>query len=283
MVAKTFGPTQGKMAQDWVEKAVKGGGASPASLMEMQLTLFEECQLEDDSAEGGRCKELSEAIDDLTSAVEKRKEEKAEGKPFTITFGATPIQEAATKLRETASLFGPEQKQAADAWIKKVTSGQAASADAMLQEQITLFGECVLSDEGTPSNCQQLEAVLAELQAAIDVCEITPTYSSDSCNPEGVAGELKEDLKAVAEIAPDVEETEPESAPVTGRKRKAIKKFLGKFLFWRRTPVLSALDVANFLAAPQEADPALEGASVDEAVAALKAEGISDEIITRRR
>ena len=44
----------------------------------------------------------------------------------------------------------------ADAWIKKVASGDITegSMNSLLEEQITLFGECVLSEDGTPSNCQ---------------------------------------------------------------------------------------------------------------------------------
>ena len=37
--------------------------------MEMQLTLFEECQLDGDSS---KCKDLSDAIEELTAAVAER-------------------------------------------------------------------------------------------------------------------------------------------------------------------------------------------------------------------
>ena len=121
--------------------------------MEMQLTLFAECQLDDDT---GKCKDLSEAIEALTTAVADRKNkpktDECEPRPtlslhrtpsapypphrrsppqpprrvrrtdtphhyvsavdFDIALGATPIQEAATKLRSAATLFGPEQRSA---------------------------------------------------------------------------------------------------------------------------------------------------------------------------
>lgn len=69
LVAKRFGKEQGKAAQTWVEQAVKTGDASSDNLMQMQLALFEECKLDD----GGKCADLSAAIDALTSAVDARK------------------------------------------------------------------------------------------------------------------------------------------------------------------------------------------------------------------
>ena len=58
-----------------------------------------------------------------------------------IISGATPIQEAASKLRSVATLFGPEQKAAANAWIKKVTTSTTPmDASGLLEEQIMLFG-----------------------------------------------------------------------------------------------------------------------------------------------
>lgn len=81
-VAKRFGPTQGKAAQSWVEEAIKAGDANGDSLMQMQLTLFEECTLDDES---GRCKELTDAIAALTTAVEDRK-----NKPKTDECAASP-------------------------------------------------------------------------------------------------------------------------------------------------------------------------------------------------
>ena len=162
LAASKFGPTQGKTAQKWVADSIEAGNLyddfKTDTLMEMQLTLFAECQLDDDT---GKCKDLSEAIDALTSAVAERKNkpktDECEPRPtlslhhtppapysphrrspphpprrvrhtdtphrrgalqhvtavdFDIALGATPIQEAATKLRSAATLFGPEQPSA---------------------------------------------------------------------------------------------------------------------------------------------------------------------------
>ena len=70
MVATKFGPMQGKAAQAWVEGAIDGGEAKTETLMEMQLALFDECKVDDES---GRCKDLSDAIEALTAAVADRK------------------------------------------------------------------------------------------------------------------------------------------------------------------------------------------------------------------
>ena len=272
LVAKRFGIEQGKAAQTWVEEAIRSGDTDTDKLMQMQLALFAECSVDDES---GRCKALSEAIDSLTVAVADRKKGKKVDS-FQMLTGATPIQTAATKLRESAASFGTLQKDAADKWIKKLTSGEAtvlADASGLLEEQVALFGECVLSDEGTPSNCQQLEEALAELQSAIDACDISTPEKEEVCQPEEVVAELAQEEPAAGE-AP---------AKETGRKRRAVKKFLaGLFSSGNgaKQEELSALAVAQFLAAPEEVDAALKGASTEQLVADLKEEGVSDGVIT---
>lgn len=180
-IAKTFGVAQGKAAQAWVEQAVQGGDARTDSLISMQLALFEECSLDDTS---GKCKQLTAAMEAMTDAVEARKERSdffskgilaapwEKGASLALQFGETPIQSAANKLRGAASKFGPEQKAAADAWIKKVGSGNTSDGLSLLSEQITLFGECTLSNDGTPTNCQQLEQALEAFQDALEANNI---------------------------------------------------------------------------------------------------------------
>ena len=79
-------------------------------------------------------------------------------------------QTAATKVRDAATRFGPSQKDAANAWIKQVTAGTTAEAvspayrDDLLTQKITLFGECLLSEDGTPSDCELLEQALTEVR-----------------------------------------------------------------------------------------------------------------------
>ena len=46
---------------------------------------------------------------------------------------------------------------------------------------------------------------------------------------------------------------------------------------------LSPLAVASFLAAPEQVDASLRGASIDQLVAKLKGEGVSDDVIRMAR
>ena len=72
------------------------------------------------------------------------------------------------------------------------------SQPATCPSQVALFGECVLSEDSTPSKCQQLEEALTELQQAIETCRVdTP----EDCDTEGVADKLKKD-KMPGEPAP---------------------------------------------------------------------------------
>jgi len=166
--AAKFGVTQGKVAQLWVEEAMRGGNPNPAALTEVELVLFEECKLED----GGKCAELSTGMEELLSAVEEKRAKPSAAGFFEFKLGATPIENAAAKVRAAATSFGPEQKEAADAWIKKVAGGQQLAASSLLEEQILLFGECVLSEGSTQSNCEELEQALEEMQAALDSTNI---------------------------------------------------------------------------------------------------------------
>ena len=84
-----------------------------------------------------------------------------------------------------------------------------------LPPQVALFGECVLSEDSTPSNCQKLEEALSELQTAIETCSVD---APEDCDTEEVATELKEDK------APEVAVAKP--AAKSGAKRRAVKNLL---------------------------------------------------------
>ncbi len=80
---------------------------------------------------------------------------------------------------------------------------------------MALFGECVLSEDSTPSNCQKLEEALSELQQAIETCSVD---APEDCDTEEVATELKEDTAPEAAVA--------KSAAKSGVKRRAVKNLL---------------------------------------------------------
>eukprot|EP00964_Phaeocystis_antarctica_P118915 scaffold82642_cov30-Phaeocystis_antarctica.AAC.2 len=84
-----------------------------------------------------------------------------------------------------------------------------------LSAQVALFGECVLSEDSTPSNCQKLEEALSELQQAIETCSVD---APEDCDTEEVATELKEDTAPEAAVA--------KSAAKSGVKRRAVKNLL---------------------------------------------------------
>ena len=80
---------------------------------------------------------------------------------------------------------------------------------------MALFGECVLSEDSTPSNCQKLEEALSELQTAIETCSVD---APEDCDTEEVATELKEDKAPEAAVA--------KPAAKSGAKRRAVKNLL---------------------------------------------------------
>lgn len=244
--AKRFGPEQGKAAAAWVEASLEAGDSRKESLMEMQLALFEECKLDD----GAKCQQLNAAIEALTTAVCTRKEEKAAGKKagFVLNFGATPIQAAATKVRAAASKFGPEQKKAADAWIAKVAAGDIDDGSGLLEQQVMLFGECLLSEDGTPSNCEQLNDALDQLQAAIEgktgsteatsvaapptlVGKVTPTKQAKPAPKPGEPGYMKAvKAKMEAEVA-SLKALEAEKGDLASKQqRQAAEAKLAYFM-----------------------------------------------------
>jgi hypothetical protein len=100
-----------------------------------------------------------------------------------------------------------------------------------------------------------------------------------------VAAEIAAEAEADAKVEAKVEAVEAavaevvETVRVTGRKRKAVKAFF-KGIFGGKQEELSPFAIASFLAAPEQVDPALEGASIDKLVADLKAEGVSEAAIS---
>jgi len=206
LAAKQFGSLQGKVAQLWVEEALRGGNANPEGLLEIEAALFDECRIDGE----GDCEQLETGMEELLAAIQEKQNKpprtgcapppapvllaparvptrrltrplapSALRAVFALELGATPISKATAKVRAAAEKFGPEQQAAADAWIGKLMAGELSNgveaSAALLEEEILLFGECVLSEEGTASNCEMLEGALEELQAALDSCGIAST------------------------------------------------------------------------------------------------------------
>uniref|UniRef100_A0A7S2HUX5 Uncharacterized protein n=1 Tax=Haptolina brevifila TaxID=156173 RepID=A0A7S2HUX5_9EUKA len=175
--SKRFGKAQVGAAQDWIEKALAGETAE--NLMEQKLALFDQCQVDDSS---GVCKELDAALTALEELSSARGGVKAKPRSasaiFDAMFNADPVQKAVARVKKAAGAFGPEQKKAADVWIEKTMAREVTDGGAsLLNEQVLLFGECLLSEDGTPSKCEDLQQALTDMQSAM----IANGFEPDTC------------------------------------------------------------------------------------------------------
>jgi len=163
--AAKFGKTQALAAELWVEKAISldpEARRDAESLMSQQLTLFEECLLDD---EGGKCKELDSALTDLEDAMAKSGAPKKKQSP-TLIFVQSRTDRAAARVQSAASKFGAEQKKGATEWIKAVKTGdEKVDSQQLLEKQVALFDECMLDDDS--KKCQELSEALAAMQEAL--------------------------------------------------------------------------------------------------------------------
>lgn len=169
--AQAFGPAQMKASSAWVNAALVGE-RSHETLMEAKLALFEECTLGEPGEDDGKCQRLTEALDEMMEVAKARGEAPVWGRsPVTDVFWTdhSPAEEASQKVKSAAEAFGPEQKEAAEAWVSSVLAGKTDSWDALFREQVLLFGECLLSEDGSPSKCEELEVALSDFQDALSV------------------------------------------------------------------------------------------------------------------
>jgi len=156
--ANQFGNEQGTAAADWVRKAVRAGADSD-ELLKAQLSLFEGCIIDDeDDDAGAKCIELDSALAEL--------EEMA----GTNDAASSRLERAATRVRVAASKFGPLEKRAAEVWVAEVRENGGANPAALLEQQVSLFGECKLEEDGSGSaRCRELQDALSALQASLGI------------------------------------------------------------------------------------------------------------------
>jgi len=171
--AGQFGESQGAAAARWVEDAMNagGGGAEAASkLLEEQLEFFEECLVE----ESFLCEELDAAL----SALEK-KLAAYEGPAEAFKGGLvvkSKVDRAEARVRTAAAKFGEEQERIASLWVAEMRKDRSLNPFMLLEQQLALFGECMLDDDGGSERCQELHDSLAALQLSLGVRGmITPT------------------------------------------------------------------------------------------------------------
>jgi hypothetical protein len=181
--AAKFGKTQVDAATKWADAAINEENCPTASLLEEQLTLFEACAVDDPD---GKCKELDAALSAFDAALVADptvKDGQRKGPRFSFSFGGNAKEKAAARVRAAASKFGPIQKQVATDFTKKaLILGEAADGPSLMDQQVMLFGECAVTDDGKPDpKCVALFQALDDLQLALEGKVVSPS------GPEGVA------------------------------------------------------------------------------------------------
>lgn len=159
--AKQFGSTQGEVAASWVEEAIAAGDAAKntSELLQRQMVLFEECLVDDDDGMA-KCKELDMALTDL---------ERMTLSGNARAFDSSKFERASARVRTAAVKFGAEQGKMAEIWVEAIRNpeGGAINPAGLLEQQVLLFGECLVDDNAGPARCQALEESLNALQASI--------------------------------------------------------------------------------------------------------------------
>jgi hypothetical protein len=160
--AKPFGSEQEAQARAWVDEAIESDASTVDidTLLAKQLTLFEECLIDD---EGGKCKELDAAL----TALESQLKVTNVAKGIKVPFETVKLERALARVRKAAGKFGTEQARYVAAWTDQVRATRSANPAGLLAQQSALFDECVIDEDG--SQCQELEESLATLQAALGV------------------------------------------------------------------------------------------------------------------
>jgi hypothetical protein len=177
--ARKFGTTQAKMSKEWIDRALAGANTQE-QLMEMQLALFEECSI--DHHESGACAELEAALDELTELAVARQAAGLDSptsakNPFTAK--SDPMQKAQARVLEAAAKFGPEQQKYAEEWLQQ-TAGEMKvnGSGSLLGASVDLFGDCVLSEDGSPSKCEEMAFALSEFQTLVAPVEQVDVLST---------------------------------------------------------------------------------------------------------
>jgi len=167
--AEQFGSEQAEAAKAWVNEAMTAGGAASdgSELLETQLSIFDECLLDDDDG-GAKCKELDAALSSLEQHLMAAASTTPAEAVFAV-FGNSKLDRAAARVRTAASKFGPEQRKVAEAWLAEVRKTGAVNPTGLLESQVALFGECLLDEDGGIARCQELQESLNALQASLGI------------------------------------------------------------------------------------------------------------------
>lgn len=165
--AERYGDTQGAAAAAWVEEAMsvcrgEECAIDTSELFDKQMMLFEECVIED----ADMCKELDQALTDLEQQLKMGDEVAFDDDG---AFGKSKLDRASARVRTAAAKFGPEQERIAALWVAEVRKNGSMNPFALLEQQMALFGECILDDDGGSKRCQELNQALGALQVSLGV------------------------------------------------------------------------------------------------------------------
>ena len=170
LAAKQFGGKHAEAAAQWVDSVMSPTTLDGNKLLESQLELFEECIIDDEEDGGDKCKELDAALTELEGHLMAA----AATTPVEGTFavfgqGNGNFDRAAARVRAAAEKFGPEQAKAAAVAVAEVREVRAANPVGLLESQESLFGECLLDENGCSMRCKELQESLDALQASLGI------------------------------------------------------------------------------------------------------------------
>jgi len=171
--AARFGKKQGKMATEWIDQALQGGSVSSEALVGKSEMLFGECLIDDEDG-GKKCQELDAAMKVLSSRIVERGPKTTKKLGFSLNFAPSKVDQATDQLVKAAAKFGPQQVKAAKQWAADASGKGTADEADLLQQEIFLFGECLLSEDGSPTKCQELESAIVALQEVMGTPEPEP-------------------------------------------------------------------------------------------------------------
>ena len=80
--------------------------------------------------------------------------------------GDVQLREAARRVVAAAEAFGSTQAEVATTWVNQVMMEDGVPMDSaqLLETQLSLFDECLISDEDGAVKCKELDAALGELE-----------------------------------------------------------------------------------------------------------------------
>ena len=99
---------------------------------------------------------------------------------------AAEIAQAALAVKKVAARFGVTQRKAAEAWVEAAV-GEGCPTTSLLEEQLQLFNECLLEDEG--NKCKELDAALTEFDKAL---VSSPKSQQNKLNLDFIFGSQRE-------------------------------------------------------------------------------------------